>query len=60
MRKRGVPVLSRTVTSTVAVALSPATPFTSKELIIVLCIWYDCSPSIQLAWSCWLLKVGPK
>src|SRR5215212_8751153 len=60
MTKRGVPVLSTKETSTVAVAVVPRTSPTCKEWMVELCISYDCSPAIQLASSCWLLKVGPK
>ena len=49
IKKRGVPVLSAKLTSTVAVAVVPSTSFTSTELMVELCIWYDCSPAIQLA-----------
>src|SRR5918995_4358923 len=57
MTKCGVPVLSTKETSTVAVAVVPKTSSTCKEWTVELCIPYDCSPAIQLASSCWLLKV---
>src|SRR5918997_759071 len=60
MTKRGVPVLSTKETSTVAVAVVPRTSSTRKEWMVELCIWKVSSLEIQLAWSCWPLKVGPK
>src|SRR5215210_1751931 len=59
MWNRPVSVSFMELKSTVAVAVFPLTSFTPKELMLVLCIWEDSSPAIQLASSCWLLRVGP-
>ena len=60
MWNRAVSVLFMELKSTVAVAVFPLTSFTSKVLMVMLCIWDDSSPAIQFASSVSLHITGPK